>query len=224
MLTVNKVFPQGQGLATALVKRAATLALPWDERQKSRFDATDSQGRHLGVFLPRGQVLRGGDVLLAEDGSFISVQAAPQPLLRVSTRADGQAVELMRAAYHLGNRHVALEVQPGCLKFEPDHVLAELLRALQLDVTEEHSAFEPEAGAYASSPGQKPAHAHVHGHDDHETAPAASAAASRTTAPAATPAATAQPAPRGQPLAIRIQAAAAPHVHGPGCQHGDHEH
>ena len=73
MLTVNKLSPQGRGLATALVKRAATVALDWDTRQKSRFDARDSQDRALGVFLPRGSVVRGGDVLVAEDGSIIVV-------------------------------------------------------------------------------------------------------------------------------------------------------
>ncbi|HJV96257.1 MAG TPA: urease accessory protein UreE, partial [Albitalea sp.] len=65
MLTVNKLIVQGRGLSSVLVKRAATVALDWDVRQKSRFDATDSQGRALGVFLPRGTVVRGGDVLVA---------------------------------------------------------------------------------------------------------------------------------------------------------------
>jgi urease accessory protein len=73
MLTVNKLIPQGRGLAAVLLKRAATVELDWDVRQKSRFDATDSQGRELGVFLPRGTVVRGGDVLVAEDGSLVRV-------------------------------------------------------------------------------------------------------------------------------------------------------
>ena len=77
MLTVNKLIAQGQGLAAALLKRAGTVELDWDVRQKSRFDATDSQGRLLGVFLPRGTVVRGGDVLVADDGSFIRAIAAP---------------------------------------------------------------------------------------------------------------------------------------------------
>ena len=70
MLTVNKLIPRGRGLAAALLKRAAHVALDWDVRQKSRFDAADTQGRTLGVFLPRGTVVRGGDVLVAEDGSL----------------------------------------------------------------------------------------------------------------------------------------------------------
>src|SRR5947207_15129571 len=84
MLTVSKLLPQGHGLALVLLKRAATVELDWDVRQKSRFDATDSQGRHLGVFLPRGTVARGGDVLVAQDGSLIRVIAAPQPVLVIT--------------------------------------------------------------------------------------------------------------------------------------------
>ena len=80
MLTVNKLISQAQGLAPVLVKRAAQVELDWDVRQKSRFDALDSLGRTLGVFLPRGTLVRGGDVLVAEDGSLVIVKAAPQPV------------------------------------------------------------------------------------------------------------------------------------------------
>ncbi len=83
MLTINKLIPQGQGLAAVLIKRAPTVELTWDIRQKSRFDATDSTGRQLVVFLPRGLSVRGGDVLVAEDGSLIRVLAARQPVLVV---------------------------------------------------------------------------------------------------------------------------------------------
>jgi urease accessory protein len=81
ILHISKHLPQGAGLAQVLLKRAATVELDWDVRQKSRFDAHDSQGRHLGVFLARGTVVRGGDVLVAEDGSLVRVVAAPQPVL-----------------------------------------------------------------------------------------------------------------------------------------------
>ena len=146
MLAIHKLVPRGAGLAPVLLKRAATAELDWDVRQKSRFDATDSQGRTLGVFLPRGQVVRGGDVLVAEDGSLIVVKAAPQPVL---------------------------EVQPDHLKLEPDHVLADMLRQRHLIVTETSSAFEPEGGAYATTGahahGHDYAQEHSHDHDhDHE--------------------------------------------------------
>jgi hypothetical protein len=84
MLEVSKLIAQGAGLAPVLLKRAASVELDWDVRQKSRFDATDSAGRHLGVFLPRGTLVRGGDVLVAADGSLVRVIAAPQPVLRIT--------------------------------------------------------------------------------------------------------------------------------------------
>ena len=168
MLTVNKLLPGGRGLAAALLKRAATLELDWDVRQKSRFDATDSTGRALGVFLPRGTVVRGGDVLVADDGSLIVVHAAPQPVLLVKHCSEhGSPFDLLRAAYHLGNRHVQLELQIDHLKLEPDHVLAEMLRQMHLIVTPANAAFEPEGGADAAG-GQGHAN-HEHGHDhDHD--------------------------------------------------------
>ena len=163
MLTANKIMPQGRGLAPVLLKRAATVELDWDVRQKSRFDATDSQGRQLGVFLPRGTLVRGGDVLVVEDGSLVKVLAAPQPVLVITHCSDhGTSFDLTRAAYHLGNRHVPIELQPDHLKIEPDHVLADMLRSQHLIVREANLAFEPEGGAYGAQGHQ---HAHGHGHD-----------------------------------------------------------
>lgn len=163
MLTVNKLVSQGHGLAPVLLKRAATVVLDWDTRQKSRFDTEDSQGRTLGVFLARGSVVRGGDVLVAEDGSLIKVIATPQPVLVVRTCPEhGTPLDLLRAAYHLGNRHVQLEVQPDHLHLEPDHVLADMLRHMHLIVTEELAPFEPEGGAYAAG-----GHGHAHGGGGH---------------------------------------------------------
>jgi urease accessory protein len=176
MLTINKLIPAGRGLAPVLLKRAATLEIDWDVRQKSRFDAVDSMGRELGVFLARGVLVRGGDVLIAEDGSLIKVTAAPQPVLVIRADAKhGSPFDLVRAAYHLGNRHVPLELQRDHLKMEPDHVLAEMLRMNKLVVTEANEAFEPEGGAYTAESmagGHGHAHAshdheHDHGHDDH---------------------------------------------------------
>ena len=164
MLTVNKLIPQGQGLASALLKRAGTVELDWDVRQKSRFDATDSVGRSLGVFLPRGTVVRGGDVLVAEDGSLVRVHAAPQQVLRIThCQTHGTPYDLIRAAYHLGNRHVPIELKPDHLQIEPDHVLADMLRAMHLIVQPVEQPFEPENGAYATG-----GHGHGAGHHDHD--------------------------------------------------------
>ncbi len=219
MLTVNKLIPQSRGLAAVLLKRATTVELDWDVRQKSRFDTVDSAGRALGICLARGTVVRGGDTLVAEDGSLITVKAAPQPVLVVQhCSSHGTPFDLMRAAYHLGNRHVALALQPDRLLLEPDHVLADMLRSMHLIVSETMDAFEPESGAYAAGHdhGHKPAaghdhdhehdhgHAHDHEHHDHAHAPVASPA-------------------RGKPLPVPVKSAAAPHVHGPGCGH-DHGH
>ena len=164
MLTANKLMPQGRGLAPVLLKRAATIELDWDVRQKSRFDATDSHGRSIGVFLPRGTAVRGGDVLVIEDGSLVRVIAAPQPVLRIThCSAHGTPFDLTRAAYHLGNRHVPIELKPDHLKIEPDHVLADMLRSMHLIVVQVEEAFEPEAGAYGSH-GAGHSHGHDHGH------------------------------------------------------------
>ena len=196
-------MPQGKGLAPVLLKRAASIELDWDVRQKSRFDATDSSGRQLGIFLPRGTVARGGDVLVAEDGSLIKVVAAPQPVLRIThCTKHGTPYDLIRAAYHLGNRHVPIELKPDHLKIEPDHVLAEMLRAMHLIVNPVEEAFEPENGAYASGghahsePQPNQGHGHVHSHS---------------------------PEPIHKEAAVIPISAAAPHVHGPGCDH-DHGH
>jgi urease accessory protein len=171
MLQVSKIMPQGAGLAPVLLKRAAALELDWDTRQKSRFEATDSLGRQLGIFLPRGTLVRGGDVLIAEDGAMVKVIAAAQSVLRITAcSTHGTAFDLTRAAYHLGNRHVPIELKPDHMKIEPDHVLADMLRAMHLIVNEVSEPFEPEGGAYSAG-------GHAHAHDGgHTHAPAAAPA------------------------------------------------
>lgn len=168
LTTCAKLMPQGRGLARVLVQRASTLTLDWDTRQKSRFDATDSHGRLLGIFLPRGTVVRGGDVLVAEDGTLVRVEAAPQNVLRITACAEhGSPFDLTRAAYHLGNRHVPIELKPDHLKIEPDHVLADMLRAMHMTVVQVSEGFEPENGAYGHT-GDHSGHAHGHGHSHHD--------------------------------------------------------
>jgi urease accessory protein len=222
MLNCSKLIAQGQGLASVLLKRATTVELDWDVRQKSRFSATDSAARVLGVYLPRGTVVRGGDVLLAEDGSLIRVMAAPQPVLRIThCSAHGSPFDLVRAAYHLGNRHVPIELKPDHLQIEPDHVLADMLRGMHLIVTPQEQAFEPESGAYAAGGHAHAAtgsHSHADEHAGHEHA-GQSPEHHHHQDPAHSPA----PVLRGKPVSIPVVGAAAPHahVHGPGCGH-DH--
>ncbi len=168
MIHFSKLIRHGHGLAPVLLKRASSITLDWDVRQKSRFESTDSAGRQVGVFLQRGQVVRGGDVLVGEDGSLLQVRAAPQAVLRIThCTAHGTPFDLTRAAYHLGNRHVPIELQADHLKIEPDHVLADMLRAMHLIVDEVRESFEPENGAYGEHGGghhHDDSHAHDHGH------------------------------------------------------------
>jgi urease accessory protein len=140
-----------------LLKRAATIALDWNMRQTGRFEVTDSQERRLGVVLPHGTVVRGGDVLVAEDGSLILVLAAPQPVLVITAcPAHGTPFDLTRAAYHLGRRQAQIELHPDHLTIAPDPVLAEMLRSMHLTVREAIATFEPEAVTQAA-PKARPA-------------------------------------------------------------------
>ncbi|MFL6682443.1 MAG: urease accessory protein UreE [Burkholderiaceae bacterium] len=232
-LQVGKRIAGGKGLSQVLLRRAGEVELDWDVRQKSRLLATDSLGRTLNVFLPRGSVLRGGDVLVAEDGSLVRVKSAPQPVLVVTHCPDhGTPFDLLRAAYHLGNRHVPLELQPDRLLLEPDHVLADMLRAQHLIVTEASSAFEPEGGAY--EPGAHAGHAHgdAHGHDAHDHAHHDHDHAHHEPGHAHDHGhghshdhghAPAEPQAKGKSVGIPVVGQAAPHVHGPDCDH-DHGH
>src|SRR6187551_1808361 len=144
------------------------LTLPFELRQKSRLRCMLDSGEEAGLILERGTVLRGGDRLLADDGRIVAVAAAPE-LLSVVASTDPQL--LARAAYHLGNRHVALQVRAGVLCFLHDHVLDDMLRGLGLQVRVDTLPFEPEGGAYARhehAHGQAHSHDHDHDHDHHD--------------------------------------------------------
>jgi urease accessory protein len=131
------------------------LVLPFDLRCKSRFRTTLTNGAEAALFLPRGSVLRDGDLLEAEDGTLIRVEAASENILLVTA---GTPYALMRAAYHLGNRHTPVELGENFLKLEADPVLREMLVQLDVTVREETSPFQPEGGAYGGG--------HRHGHDE----------------------------------------------------------
>ena len=121
------------------------LVLPFDLRRKSRFRATLDDGTEAALFLPRGLLLRDGDILEAEDGTRIRVESAPENVLLVTAQTPHA---LMRAAYHLGNRHTPVELGEEFLKLEADPVLEEMLRHLGMTVHEECASFQPEGGAY----------------------------------------------------------------------------
>jgi urease accessory protein len=136
------------------------LVLPFGERSKSRLRAMLDNGEEAGLFLERGSVLRHGDLLLADDGRVVEVQAAPET---VSTIHTDDTLMLARASYHLGNRHVALQIGTGWLRYQHDHVLDDMLRGFGLDVVIEQIPFEPEGGAYVAASHHAHPHAHQHG-------------------------------------------------------------
>lgn len=142
----------------------ARLVLPFELRQRSRLLATIDSGEEIGLTLPRGTVLRGGDRLQASDGRIVEVVAAPEELSLVQSE---DARLLARAAYHLGNRHVAVQITGNSLCFAHDHVLDAMVRGLGLAVTSAQLPFEPEAGAYAQASAHDHGHSHGHGHAHH---------------------------------------------------------
>ena len=123
----------------------ATLSLSYDLRQKSRVLVTLDNGNEAGIILPRGTRLREGDVLQADSGLFIGVFAAPE---EVTTARCADALLFAKACYHLGNRHVPLQIGDACLRYKRDHVLDDMLLGLGLQIEHEVATFEPEPGAY----------------------------------------------------------------------------
>lgn len=143
------------------VEAGATLTLPFGDRQKSRLRTRLDDGREAGLTLDRGMVLRHGDCLRADDGMVVRVQAAPEA---VSTAFSRDPLVVARACYHLGNRHVPLQIGDTWVRYLHDHVLDAMVAHLGLRVFTEHAPFEPEAGAYDSHG------AGGHGHDHHHHA------------------------------------------------------
>ena len=143
-------------LLTEFASHDVTLSLPIDQRTKSRLKVTLDDGQEAGLFLPRGQVLRNGDLLQSTEGLVIQVQAAAEA---VSTVHSDDANALARVAYHLGNRHVPLQITSSWVRYQHDHVLDDMVTGLGLEVTVEDAPFEPEAGAY-----KRASHGHQHSH------------------------------------------------------------
>ena len=137
---------------TATIPGAAddTLTLSFERRQKRRQRVRLDSGREAALVLPRGGPLREGDGLRSADGFRVLVRAADES---VSTGRAEDRLTLARACYHLGNRHVALQIGEGWVRYRPDHVLDEMLVGLGLRVALEHAPFEPESGAYGAHAG-----------------------------------------------------------------------
>ncbi|MCG7497402.1 urease accessory protein UreE [Vibrio sp. Of7-15] len=143
-------------LSHPVSKADAYLSLPIDSRIKSRLKVRLDDGRDAGLFLPRGHILRGGEQLISTCGLCVEIKAAPE---QVSTVYCNDALLLTRVSYHLGNRHVPLQVAAGWVRYQHDHVLDDMVKGLGADVVAEVAPFEPEGGAYGGSSG---GHHHHH--------------------------------------------------------------
>lgn len=141
-------------LSSADAASAVRLRLTYDERVKSRLATMTVDGRAVAITLPRGSVLHDGTVLGGGQG-FGIVEAAPQPLTRVSAATP---LALLRAVYHLANRHVPVQLAVDCLLIERDPVLESMLRPLGAQLEQVQAPFTPEGGAYHGAP-------HSHGHE-----------------------------------------------------------
>lgn len=156
-------------LESASLTSDATLSLPIDSRIKSRLKVTLDDGREAGLFLPRGKILRNGDMLRSEQDVLVKILAADED---VSTVYCSDPHLMARVCYHLGNRHVPLQIEPNWVRYQHDHVLDEMVVGLGVEVASEMAPFEPEAGAYGGtsgghSDGIVQGHSHSHGHSHH---------------------------------------------------------
>ena len=153
MLNFIQIVGEGQ-------EAMGSVTLSFDQRVKSRLKVELDNGEAAGLFLPRGCILKHGDRIVAESGEVVAVRAADET---VSTVYVTDPVLMARACYHLGNRHVALQIDAGFVRYQHDHVLDEMVEGLGLPVICEQAPFEPEAGAYHGG-----GHSHSHHESDHE--------------------------------------------------------
>ncbi len=160
LLTLREIVHSGAPASATL----ATVTLTLGDRRKSRLRLTLDDGREAALMLTRGSALRDGDVLRADDGTLVLVRAAAESL-SIATTPDAHL--LLRGAYHLGNRHVPLQLGDGWLAYEHDHVLDDMVRGLGLNVEPRNAPFEPEGGAH----GHSHEHGHHHDHGDHHHHP-----------------------------------------------------
>jgi len=139
---------------------ADRVVLDFDARHRRRIAMEGVGGLSFLLDLPKAAALRQGDGLALEDGRIVAVEAAPEPLLEIRA-ADRH--QLLRLAWHLGNRHLPAQIEPERILIRPDHVIADMLRGLGASVAEVDEPFDPEGGAYASD--GHSGHDHGHRHD-----------------------------------------------------------
>ena len=159
MLTLNTKVDHADSIS-------AQLVLPYELRENSRLRTALASGEEVAIFTARGTVLRNNDLLKGDDGRIVQIIAAQEPTYRVTCQAP---YDLLRCAFHLGNRHTQTQVGEGFLRILQDSVLKEMLEGLGATVTAENAQFEPEAGAYSGG-GH---HHHDGGHRHHVRGPLA---------------------------------------------------
>ena len=167
ILQVTEKLETTTATRTATDSNKVSLTLPFELRQKSRLRTRLDNDEEVGLMLPRGTILRQGDILKADNGLLIEINAAAE---QVSTASSADALLLARACYHLGNRHVALQIGSNWVRYLHDHVLDEMVLKLGLELNTEQAPFAPEAGAYhgsSHSHGHNHGHSHEHNHDNH---------------------------------------------------------
>ncbi len=150
---------------------ADTVVLDFDDRHRRRMAMTGTRGLEFLLDLEEAVALRGGDALVLEDGRLIEVVAAPEPLIEIR---GADAAQLVRIAWHLGNRHLPTQITARGLRIRRDHVIEEMVRGLGGRVIEIEAPFDPEGGAYSSAP-----HAHASAHAAHSHAAASAHGHSR---------------------------------------------
>jgi urease accessory protein len=151
-----------------------TLTLVKEQREKSRLKVELDNGQEAGLFFTKGTTFQDGDLIISDDGKLlVEIKASPET---VSTVYCDNPLQLARACYHLGNRHVPLQIGEGFARYQHDHVLDDMVRGLGLEVTSEQAPFEPESGAYSGgghshgnshSHSNNHSHAHDHSHEPH---------------------------------------------------------
>lgn len=141
MRTVTTLTPAGREGAAA--QETATLA--YDDRHRRRLKLVSDQGAPFLLNFDKPVILKAGDILSCDDGSLIRVEAAPESLIEVTAKT---ADELIRLAWHLGNRHLPTELRPGALRIRRDHVIEDMLLKLGANITALSAPFNPEGGAY----------------------------------------------------------------------------
>ncbi len=157
MLKAIERLPEGSAIAADEV-----IELTYDERKRGRLKARTLSGTSVGLFLERGKCLLDGEFLRTETGIIISIAAAKEEVVTAYAQSP---LQFAQVAYHLGNRHVPLQIGDFWVRFQPDHVLQDLCVHFGMEISTETAPFQPENGAYGAHSGP---HGHSHAHDDHD--------------------------------------------------------